>query len=243
MGRSIIKQSILLISTMAIAIFPALSFISQSWAAEKNSAVGVTIAQNKQENKSAWDLVAEIFSRKKKEGGTMGEFCSISPNINAYVTWSDRPLFVWEGTVKEIKVLLPGNDTALWTYVVKGNEKQVLYNVDNTGQSLQTGKEYSYLVMYEAIGNEGKKITDSKSIPFQVMEDEKRQEIAAQLEALNNQNNTMTAEELAIKRSIFFGDFKEEDLFLDVVREVFSVSGESPEWKNMTQKIRSEFCQ
>jgi hypothetical protein len=235
------RQFILLVSTIAIASFPAFSFITETWATDKPSSVRTAIGQTKQQNKSAWDVVRGIFIRQKQKGGTMGEFCSISPNIKAYVTWSDRPLFVWQGTIKEIQVSLPGSDTALWTYVVKGNEQQVLYNADNTGQPLQPGEEYSYWVKYETIGNDGQIITASKSLPFQVMEDEKRNQIAEQLAALENQNDTMNAEELALKRAEFFGEYQDADLFLDVVREVFLL--ESEESNKMTQEIRREFCQ
>jgi hypothetical protein len=207
----------------------------------KSSASVTIISQRQQKRQSVWERLVSIFRRKKEDGSTQGEFCSISPNLSAYITWSDRPLFVWQGTIKEIQVRLPGNESALWTYKVTGNEESILYNQDNNGKALEPGQEYEYQVEYETIDNKGEKTTSTKTIPFKIMEAEERQQIVAELAALENRHHTMSAEELALERVLYFGE--KPNLFLDVVRELFSVSSPSSDWITKTKKLRTEFCE
>lgn len=212
----------------------------------QNPTISKDVRAKQQKQKSAWERIVDLFRRKKEDGSTLGEFCSISPNSAARITWSKQPLFLWQGTVKKIEVSEVSVDyefdeqSILWSYnQFQDNQQSILYNEDETGQELESGQEYSYRVTYQTSGNDGQIIDNQKTLFFRVMSDEERHEIANKLTNLDNLNSNISEEQLALQYALFF---EENDLFLDVVRELFSVSMPSPEWRQKTEAIRIEFC-
>ncbi|NET60374.1 MAG: hypothetical protein F6K47_30790 [Symploca sp. SIO2E6] len=193
---------------------------------EMNSS-GIIGSQTKQQNRSTVDRILDIFRRKPKDGGSRRDsFCPIWPNGNdPYLLeiWSNSPLFIWQGTVREIEVRLPGSESALWHYEVGTNQQQLLYQ----GPELQPG-EYDYWVMYE-VTEGGETTTDSKTIPFIIMEE--RETIANELMGLE--------EETVLARAEFFAD---QELWSDFLREVFGVANPSVAWQENLEAIRKESC-
>ena len=219
---------LLITGTMSIS-FPSSSVsIAASFTTQWHQ-VAKAVSQSKQETKSVWAKIRDIFRRKKDEAGTHGEFCSISPNIAAYRTWSDQPLFAWEGSVNIIQVRSSRYGQALWSYQVNDNQTSVMYNADGKGQPLQRGQEYYYWVEYNTKDNNGQLITDTETIPFQVMGAEAYRMIKAEL----------PAEKFRDQHASYFA---ERDLFLDVVR-VISAFGYLESWNTNTEKLYQEFCE
>ncbi|MBE9128195.1 MULTISPECIES: hypothetical protein [unclassified Coleofasciculus] len=235
-----------LIVVMASFSFPAFSPSVKSLATTQSDAVSLGIPQNKQaqKKKSIAERLADIFRRQPDTGGTQGEFCSISPSKeNPYLryAWSDRPLFVWQGKVKKIEVHPKGNpQDILWSHLLTEQE-QIEQKVRYSGsQALQPGQEYFYLVTYETIENK-EPITKTKEISLIVLgaNHEKRSRIDAKLAEIGNQSQTMDAEELALTKAELFA---EENLWLDVIRETFSVQNPSIVWEQILKDYRTKSC-
>jgi len=229
MGRHSWVKSLLLITVLASISFPASSSFVEGLASDKGHAVGAVASRNQ---KSLWDW---LFGEKKGRGGSRGDFCSIWPNgddPDLLRIWNARPLFVWKGTVKRIEVRLPGSGTALWSHDVTKNEQSVLY----TGSALQPGEEYDYWVMYET-SYKGETKTNIQTIPFEIMKPEERYQVEAELAALKDQSETLSAEEIALQRAKYFAEHK---LWSDVVIEIFSVPNPSSELASVIEKIRAE---
>ncbi|NEO34856.1 MAG: hypothetical protein F6J90_00460 [Moorea sp. SIOASIH] len=219
---------LLITGTMSIS-FPTSSVSVGSSFTSQGNQVAKAVSQTKQKTQSVWAKIRDLFRRKKDEAGTHGEFCSISPNIAAYRTWSDQPLFAWEGSVNIIQVRSSRYGKALWSYQVNDNQSSVIYNADGKGQPLQRGKEYYYWVEYNTTDNNGQLITDTETIPFQVMGGKAYRIIQAEL----------PAEHKTAELASYFAD---HDLFLDVVR-VISVFGDLDNWKINTEELYQKFCE
>jgi hypothetical protein len=238
MPKLIQVKSVLLIVASSFAVISwvlaSLSFPALSTSSE------LTVSQNDQKNKSIAERLADVFRRRPRQGGTQGEFCSISPSIESRLTWSERPLFVWQGNVTQIEVHRRGSQPALlWTDVLTEQEQSKQSRLYE-GPTLVPGQKYEYLVTYKTT-DEGQIITNTKKIPFEVLEaeDEKRHRIEAKLAILENQNQTMSAEELALQRAEYFA---EENLWLDVIREVLLLPNQSSNWARAVQEYQSEQC-
>jgi hypothetical protein len=222
---------LLLIAGTTSINFPVLS--------TKSKERDLIISQNKQTNVSPAQRLIEVFRRRKRPGGTQGEFCSISPSINYRTTWSDRPLFVWQGTVTQIEVRLSDNQSVLWTHTVTEEEQrqqQVLYG----GSALKPDQTYFYVYTYQT-KDQGQTIDQTKSIQLDILSSEspKRRLIEAKLAELDNQKQNLSAEEYILKRSEIFA---EQNLWLDVFREVYSLQNPSPEWDKIRQEQRPTLC-
>ncbi len=193
----------------------------------------IAISYQQKENKSLWGRLQDIFRDKGRDTNDRGDdFCLISPNTASNKTWSNRPLFVWQGTIKEIMVTPPGGpnrDSALWIHQVQPREQSIVYS----GQELQRGQRYFF--WYKTADEQRRPV----SVSFEVMGNVEYEQHAAQLSALASPSNTVTTEELeklAEKRAHYFG---QKNLFLDVVRELFSL----PSWDEKTQELGTAFCE
>ncbi|NES17440.1 MAG: hypothetical protein F6K41_00285 [Symploca sp. SIO3E6] len=202
---------------------------------EVNSSGMIRSSQTKQENRSVIDRILDIFRPKPKDGSTRQDsFCPIWPNGNdPYLLeiWSNPPLFIWQGTVREIEVRLPGSESVLWRYEVGDNQQQLLYQ----GPKLQPG-EYDYWVGYE-VTEGGETTTDSKTIPFIIREEEET--IANELMALEEELKAASVEERALTRAQYFA---EQEFWSDALREVFGLANPSADWQKALEEIRKKSC-
>ncbi|MEQ8382146.1 MAG: hypothetical protein RH949_07225 [Coleofasciculus sp. A1-SPW-01] len=219
-----------------LIMLSALSFSGSSW---------LMIDKSKAEKyKSVIERLRDLFRRQPTAGSTQGEFCAIAPNPsnpNFLVTWSDRPLFVWQGTVTQIEVShRAGEPDIVWSPHILTPEEQNQQSIIYGGSALEPGQEYTCVMTYETIDNE-QRITKEKEIRFFVLgsDHEKRRRIEAKLAELVNQTSMMNTEEMALARAEIFA---EEDLWLDVIRETFSVQNSSSEWKRTLQEYVNEEC-
>ncbi|NEP14150.1 MAG: hypothetical protein F6K14_28940 [Symploca sp. SIO2C1] len=220
-------SSILLTVGMTMVSLPALSV-------ENLVESGIVGRSNhtKQKHKSTLDRILDIFRRKLKDGGSRRDsFCPIWPSNgdpDLLEIWHERPLFIWQGTVREIEVRLPATESAIWRYEVVEDEQQVFYE----GPELQPGEEYDYWVRYE-VTEEGETTTDEKTIPFIIKEE--RETIAKELMRLEGASE----EEKALARAEYFA---EQGLWSDFMWEVFGVANPSVEWQKALEEIRKESC-
>ncbi|MCA1992422.1 MAG: hypothetical protein LDL41_10350 [Coleofasciculus sp. S288] len=111
----------------------------------------------------------------------------------------------------------------------------------NDSAPLNPGQEYEYLVTYETTvetpDGQVTPVTDRQTIPFKVMDAEKRLSIQAELEALERQNSTMISDKLILQKAHYFA---EQGLWSDVIQEIFSVKTPSSELSDVIDKIRNQ---
>ncbi|NER19885.1 MAG: hypothetical protein F6J96_03965 [Symploca sp. SIO1C2] len=212
---------------LALVSLPALSL-------EVNTNDIIKSSPTKQKNRSVVDRILDIFRPKPKNGGSRQDsFCPIWPNGNdpeLFEIWSNEPLFIWQGTVREIEVRLPGSESALWRYKVEANQSQQLYQ----GPELQSGEEYDYWVSYE-VTEGGETTTDTTTIPFMIKEEQET--IANELEKL--QVEGASGEENALARAQYFA---QQQIWSDALKEVFGVANPSADWQKALEEIRKESC-
>ncbi|NET89477.1 MAG: hypothetical protein F6K45_15535 [Kamptonema sp. SIO1D9] len=187
----------------------------------------ITSQNNNTSNQQQLDrqMLLEMLGKPPKGGPPRGDdFCVIAPNKVNYLSWSENPLFIWQGNATKIEIFSEDDSSEpIWSHNLTSQEQQqqrISYQRETT---LEPDKIY-YLVIYP---NEQTEILAEDRIPFKIMPiDEQRNEITANLE------NLTTAEE-----KIYY--FYEKNLYLDAVRE-FVLSSEKEE---EIDKLRNQFCQ
>ncbi|WP_146006210.1 DUF928 domain-containing protein [Fischerella thermalis] len=201
-----------------------------------------THAQTTQRKQTSfWERIAQIILRqpeppiKPSKGGSrpIEMLCMVSPDApkETRIVWSDRPLFIWQGNVKEIALLQQGNEQELWRQNVL-NTKHTTY----TGTPLQPGQTYKWLVYPN---------TSSPRSPtfvsFQVMEAPKRNQITNELTKLEAQLKAKGAAEetIAEEKAKFFAD---KELWSDFMQQVYSVKNPSPELLKLIEDIPKQLC-
>lgn len=192
----------------------------------------------------------KIFCRKRRKGGGRGH-CSIWPNQHnpdLFVTWADRPLFIWKGRVKQVALRRAGAETSFWLHTIEGAEQFVRYD----GSALESGQEYDYLMTYEVIDRDGNTTVETAEIPFEVLGSKIRSRIESDLTNLENTNPTTSEDKSALQRANYLSQFTyviQEDpqnvqkgLWSDVFQEAFSVQRPSAELTQFKQELVRESC-
>jgi hypothetical protein len=227
---------------MALLTLPLLT--ASLYLANQVNAVELSICENLQEPLSPWKKIRSMFCLARRQGSTMGgsRLCLISPfrSKYSYLIWHQQPWFIWQGQVKNLKVIDVETQELSWNYPVK-QQRTLLYN----GSTLQTGKEYEYRIDYEEVGMGGSTELKTMIGHFKVMGKEEQQKINELLKAKNlvYSRESLSAaerEEKAIKRAMFFS---EQGLFAEVARELYSLPDPSPKLKKDIEQIEADFCQ
>ncbi|QZZ23098.1 hypothetical protein J5X98_12625 [Leptothermofonsia sichuanensis E412] len=192
---------------------------------------------------SSWGEMWGVFSRRKVRGGSRGEICPLAPvnwitptaNQEPVEIWSDRPLFLWAGTVGRIQVTSQ-TDGDMWDRVIGDNRQSIVY----AGQPLQPDQTYSWKIFSEASPNARPKY----SFRFRIVEPPVRDHITTELAALETQlkSKGATPEEIALQRANYFVSFANKDLTADALREMYSVKNPSPELRATIEKVAPELC-
>ncbi|NES21302.1 MAG: hypothetical protein F6K41_20810 [Symploca sp. SIO3E6] len=183
---------------------------------------------------SIWKKIrSRVTGERQKTSGMGGaKFCSITPNRASVITWSDRPLFVWQGTVTNIKVEHLDQDQPLWDYNLQPHE-QTQQSIFYGGKPLERGQTYYYSVTYQETAEDGTIVTKTLDpiLQFEVMDSEGYSRIAEGIDS------TMSVEELAW----YFAEETSEKpgLFYDFVRVLFTPGAISP---NQRQELTTEYC-
>lgn len=214
-------------------------FSSPLWSAETQPKPSSNRETRQPEKKSPWEALWTILSRRKEPKlSSRGSICEIAPGLQgeAKVIWSDRPLFLWRGTVPQVEIRLytaftDEGQKLLWSQTVTGEAQSVQY----TGQPLQPGVKYEWELMIDPS-------KPGTRYPFQVMTASERDKISAELTALLNplKNSGATEEEIALSRANYFA---ERNLWSDALGEIYSLNNPSLEFTRQAEKMVDDFCQ
>ena len=169
---------------------------------------------------------------RQRGGPDRGDgICLISPNHEGdYKTWSTEPLFAWKGTVEKIEVV-DRSLTLVWSHNLTTEEKNkqsLVYDEQKASNQLEPGKIYTLRLYPNA------QATKPEEISFQVLSEEQRREIQADLEKLKQNNPNLSEKEIAEKR---FEYFKSKAMLLDAIREFFGYASAL-----QIEELQNAFC-
>ena len=194
-----------------------------------------TPAESSPQSTSIIKAILSLFKSTEKRFITRGdEVCLISPgNAGEQLIWSDRPLFVWLGTIPESEINLVEASKSLlkekelvWMKTVPENSQTMVY----TGDKLEPGT-----YEWELVSNNA---TYRQTITL--MEDSERKAIAAELTNLENKlDDDATLEDIAIARADFF---TRKQLGYDALQQLYSVPNPSDRLKSQINEIEQYFC-
>jgi Domain of Unknown Function (DUF928) len=159
-----------------------------------------------------------------------GGFCPISPGlVETDQIWSDRPLFLWRGTVAQIQLRKLGSPDVLWSQTLTPQSYSIAYS----GAALQPGEIYQWELLGESNAN--------AAFIFQVMEIDQRSPIAAQLQeiAAQMQASGATEEAIALQQAQYFAD---QNLWSDALQLLYSIKNPSPGVHQAMQDIENSLC-
>lgn len=192
--------------------------------------------------RSTWETIVMMFKGKVPKLGSRG-VCPVNPGIleSVNIIWSDRPLFLWQGTDVPIEIRLyssfdPSQDQSiLWRQVLRDAiSTSTFQGIQYTGEALEAGKIYDWEIFSPSTETK-------KRRSFRVMGLEERDRITSELKNLEAQLRTENAtdEEIAIERSYYFA---QQNLWSDALQEMYSVEKPSPELTLKVQELLSYIC-
>lgn len=193
----------------------------------------------------SWSDIVKIFRRKKSRKGGKGSICLIVPQRlddpvsqvqGTQEIWSLNPRFLWnlsKGNVRTIELYEKDSNQPFWSQEVPEGETSFVYD----GKPLQPGNSYKWRTIAYAPYR-------MKSIPgeFKVMEAQKRLGITIRLALIEHRlkKQGANAEKIALEKANYFA---EEELWSDVVKEIYQVQKPSIRLKQKIQQIQSsDYC-
>ncbi|MBE9198879.1 MULTISPECIES: hypothetical protein [unclassified Nodularia (in: cyanobacteria)] len=195
---------------------------------------GQFVLAEKTTEPSLWvKLYRNLFNKKEppvepRNGGSRppNSVCMVSPDApRVYrMVWSDRPLFIWQGYASTVAVQPIRSNANLWIQSV--NQTQ---NITYTGEPLEPGQTYQWAV------------NSNQFVPFQIMEKPQRDRISTDLHNIEKQLNAMSAntEAIALAKANYF---MENNLWSDVLQQIYSVPKPSAELIAFRQDIVQKLC-
>ncbi|NEQ29892.1 MAG: hypothetical protein F6K04_02630 [Leptolyngbya sp. SIO4C5] len=117
----------------------------------------------------------------RSPGGSRGDVCPLAPLAvprSALTLWSDRPLFLWQGSLSRLQIVTAETDEVLWQADPEAGTTQIQYGAE---MPLQPGQEY----IWKIYG--GPFAVEQLRIPFRIMALERQAVIADELRVLNTQ--------------------------------------------------------
>jgi hypothetical protein len=193
------------------------------------------VMAEQEKSPSIWvSIYRSIFKRKEppinpRNAGSRPAHlvCMVSPDAPSVTRtiWSDRPVFIWQGKVREIKVLVDGN-TDIWHQQLNQNQQSITY----TGKPLNPGETYDWMV------------NNNQFVSFKIMDKRERDRITLDLRNIENRLKSTGAniEAIAYAKANYFAD---KNLWSDVLQEIYSVPKPSPELKQLRRDITQKLCQ
>ncbi len=201
-----------------------------------------------------WGDIWDILRRKKGKGGSRETsryehfseqtLCMLTPgqlpdrdgNSNHKGTleiWSEQPLFLWQGKMKGIEVREMRTNQQLWEQPLEPTTNSILYQ----GKELQPGIAYYWrnTIPLEELPTK---------ISFRLMDDQKRNQVTADLTALESKlkANDASAERIALERVNYFIN---KQLWSDALREIYLMPNPPAEGTDVIDKINNkahDFC-
>ncbi|NEO99749.1 MAG: hypothetical protein F6K58_13935 [Symploca sp. SIO2E9] len=135
----------------------------------------------------SWGDILRSLRRKRGKGGSRGPgqppLCLIVPgdlsdfddsvNQGTLKVWDNRPLFLWQETIKGIEVRKNRSWTLMWRQSLEANARSIIY----AGKPLERGKKYFWRepVSKDEVAN---------NAYFEIMSDEEYELIKKELEEL-----------------------------------------------------------
>lgn len=176
-------------------------------------------------------------------GGTSrgNEPCAIAPQpiTTSTAVWSDRPLFAWRGIIGRIEVRPTGSKKVLWSKTgIEGQTKEGQSSALYAGEALQPGQSYDWLLFHQFALED---TPPSQVVTFRVMDAKERDRIKTQLQNLEAELKAKkaSAEETAVHRAQYFA---QKNLWLDVLKEAYSVKNPSPALVGIIQELPTKLC-
>lgn len=149
--------------------------------------------------------------------------------------WNTRPLFVWQGTVRNIVVVIPMDPHFLRQATSVETEPFGLNYAHYEGEPLQSGQTYRVSFLSP------KTQKYVAGFLFQVMDASQREPITRALKNLENQlrESHASEESIALHRAQYFA---ERQMLADMLQEMYLVENPSEDLKEAIQEIESETC-
>ncbi len=238
----LITSSSLLFSQKAIAFESKLITQNNSQTTDENEQKNQSNVVSKSRNQSSileslWKLL-KVKREQEPALSSRSNICEVTPGLlgDVNVIYSDRPLFLWQGNVANVKInlytpfSLEQEQQILWSQTIENQSDKVFY----TGKALKAGKIYDWELVVKPQSNQ-------RRISFQIMNTQKRDRISLELEQLKTELTTVgaTNEQITLAKANYFA---QQDLWSDVIQELFTVENPSPTLSNNIQEIIKYLC-
>jgi hypothetical protein len=166
--------------------------------------------------------------RPRRPLGTRGT-CPIAPGLlGKRLIWHERPLFLWQGRGVELRVRDRATSQVIWRQALEAAQESAVYSGTIP---LQPGKLYQWQVTGRS----------DNWHTFDMMPTAQRQTIAAELQSLERQQQSMGAspEAIALKKAEFFAD---QELWSDALQTVFEVNNPSTAFVEQQEAYVRSLC-
>jgi hypothetical protein len=190
---------------------------------------------------STLEAILSLFKRKQARLVSRSSICAIAPGLlgEQNIIWSDSPRFLWQGPIQRVEVRPYSLEAPyqrqeiLFQQSVAATDQQVMYS----GKVLQPGQKYDWQIYLTANSAPNPRMR----IMFQVMNQEGRDRIAAELNNLESRLKAegITSDQIVLERTRYFA---ERDLWSDALQELYSVSSPSPRLAQFAQDISTYLC-
>jgi hypothetical protein len=160
------------------------------------------------------------------------QICVVAPGLleSTPTIWSDRPVFIWQGTGQEIRVRDRETQALLWSKAIVSTDQAIVYD----GEPLQMGRLYQWQVVGDS--------TDPAAAPywntFEVMSVERRVPITMELDAIETRMMDESLGTIALAKSNYLA---EQGLWSDAFKMLYEV-GLSPDVQMERQKVIEQIC-
>ena len=165
------------------------------------------------------------------------ELCLISPgNIGEQIVYSDRPLFIWQGTIPDSTINLYSSsanynyeqdEQLIWSQPLAANSQSISYQ----GEALQSGFIYDWELI----------TTDNTyRATFVVMKDVNQEQITQDILAMENQLKAEGKEESAIAVADYLA---QKQLWSDVLQQLYTVENPSANLTSKIEDIEQYLCE
>ncbi|MDJ0572430.1 MAG: DUF928 domain-containing protein [Pleurocapsa sp. MO_192.B19] len=196
----------------------------------------------RQETSSIFETLWKLLRAKREQEPALSSrssICEITPGLvgETNLIYSDRPLFLWQGTAPQVEIYLYTpfsleiEQEVLWSQTVASNSESILY----TGEPLQPGQIYDWEIVVDSA-------TNRRRISFQVMEAEQRRRITSELAQLETELTISGAntEEITLAQANYFA---ERDLWSDALQKIYSIESPSADLISQIEDIKQYLCQ
>ncbi|MCU0569481.1 MAG: hypothetical protein MUF49_23265 [Oculatellaceae cyanobacterium Prado106] len=173
-----------------------------------------------------------VFRRRNRRLTIRGGVCAIAPGLVGPIqVWSDRPLFVWQGSAQQLNIRSHDTREPLWTKTLDTPAEHLTY----TGNALESGKLYQWQALNENPSESDK----SQWFTFQVMPPDERNDITVDLQGIETEMRGETEDAIALRKAEYF---TEKNLWSDALQVLYTIENPSEAILQTQRSVRSQFC-